>query len=111
MKSKEALNDIEQWGEYITRLDYVEPEVRNEVKKLLYDAYHKTTPEFKIIKKDLEVLEILKNKNVNICLLKDSYSLEDYNNTCIYLGGYSNQISKSIPITKEEYNLLKEMIK
>jgi len=65
MTSKEALNDIKQWIEYITRLDYVEPEVRNEVKKLLYDAYHKTTPEFKIIEKDLEVLEIIKaNKNI-----------------------------------------------
>lgn len=62
MTSKEALNDIKQWIEYITRLDYVEPEVRNEVKKLLYDAYHKTTPEFKIIEKDLNVLEILKNE-------------------------------------------------
>ena len=60
MKSKEALDDLKQWVEYITRLDYVEPEVRNEVKKLLYDAYHKTTPEFKIIEQDLEVLEILK---------------------------------------------------
>ena len=60
--------------------------------------------------KDLEVLEILKNKNVNICLIKDCYSLQDYNDTCIYLRSYSNQISKSILITKEEYDLLKEWI-
>lgn len=60
MKSREALDDLKQWVEYITRLDYVEPEVRNEVKKLLYDAYHKTTPEFKIIEQDLEMLEFIK---------------------------------------------------
>lgn len=60
MTSKEALESIKNWVEYITRLDYVEPIVRGEVKQLLYDAYHKTTPEFEQIQKDLEILEIIK---------------------------------------------------
>lgn len=60
MNSKKALENIKNWVEYITRLDYVEPIVRGEVKQLLYDAYHKTTPEFEQIEKYLEVSEILK---------------------------------------------------
>ena len=60
MTSREALDKIKDWVEYITRLDYVEPIVRGEVKEALYNAYHKTTPEFKIIEKDLEILEIFK---------------------------------------------------
>ena len=66
MTSKEALEIIKNWVEYITRLDYVEPIVRGEVKQLLHDAYHKTIPEFTQIEKDLEVLEILKNMDWEI---------------------------------------------
>ena len=66
MTSKEALENIKNWVEYITRLDYVEPIVRGEVKQLLYDAYHKTTPEFEQIEKDLKVLEILKKMDWEI---------------------------------------------
>ena len=62
MNSKESLKDIKNWVEYITRLDYVEPIVRGEVKELLYNAYHKTTPEFEIIERDLETLETINSK-------------------------------------------------
>ena len=69
---------------------------------------------FKILltnqEKKSKIKKYVKNKNVNICLIKDCYSLQDYNDTCIYLRSSSNQISKSILITKEEYDLLKEWI-
>ena len=58
MTSKEALDNITNWIEYFTRLDYVEPIVRDEVQKNFFDAYHKTRPELELIKKDLEVLDI-----------------------------------------------------
>lgn len=60
MTSKEALENITDWIEYFTRLDYVEPIVRGEVQKNFYEAYHKTRPELELIQKDLEILEILK---------------------------------------------------
>ena len=60
MTSKEALENIKNAVEYITRLDYVDPVVRGEVKQILFDAYNKTTPEFDIIERDLKILEILK---------------------------------------------------
>ena len=59
MTSEEALDNIKNWVEYLTRLDYVEPIVRGEVKELLYNAYHKTTPEFERLEKDLKILNIL----------------------------------------------------
>ena len=60
MTGREALENIKNAVEYITRLDYVDPIVRGEVKQILFDAYHKTTPEFEIIENDLEILEILR---------------------------------------------------
>jgi len=65
MTSKEALENIKNAVEYLTRIDYVDPIVRGEVKQILFDAYHETTPEFKIIEKDLELLEIIR-KNMMI---------------------------------------------
>ena len=62
MTGKESLERIKDWVEYLTRLDYVEPIVRGEVKQLLYDAYHQTTPEFEQIEKELEELESYRQK-------------------------------------------------
>lgn len=60
MTSKEALEEIKDWVEYFTRLDYVEPIVRDEVKQKFKDAYWGTLGHFEKIEKDLKVLEILK---------------------------------------------------
>ena len=106
MTSKEALNDIKQWVEYITRLDYVEPEVRNEVKKLLYDAYHKTTPEFKIIEQDLEVLKIIKKRHLDITDISDTTDdYELYRAYCIGKGYADEYICN-----EEEFNKVIEWL-
>ena len=52
-----------------------------------------------IIEKELKALEIIKNKNVLPCMLKDE--LEKYNKCC----------PKNEELTQEEYDLLKEVLK
>lgn len=128
MASKEALENITDWIEYFTRLDYVEPVVRGEVKQKFYEAYHKTRPELELIKKDLEELEELKKimgtpiqdimkklKVLNILQMaavrdelfkldddgvgkKHSYVLVDYDS---YHASY---------LTPDEYKLIKEWL-
>ena len=49
-----------------------------------------------------KTLEIIKKKRVDVQLLKDSKNLNDYN-WCVH--------TKDRALTKEEYNLLKEMLK
>ncbi len=84
MTRKEALENITDWIEYFTRLDYVESIVRNEVQKKFYEAYHKTRPELELIEKDLEVLQILKKYLycsggfIKIKLLRKSIKNFDY---------------------------------
>lgn len=80
MKSKQALENIKDAVEYITRLDYVDPIVRGEVKQILFNAYHNTTPEFNIIERDLDVLNIFQElfdigiiKLKKLCVLDDIY--------------------------------------
>lgn len=53
-KELEALENIKQDLEYITRLDYVEPIVRGEVRDNLYKIYHRELPELDIIEKALK---------------------------------------------------------
>ena len=52
-------------------------------------------------KKKLKALEIIKNKRVDTQLLKDSKNLNDYN-WCVH--------TKDRALTKEEYELLKEVL-
>lgn len=66
MTSKEALNNITDWIEYFTRLDFVEPIVRGEVQQKFYEAYHKTRPELELIEKDLEILEEIKTNHPDL---------------------------------------------
>lgn len=74
MTSKEALEEIKDWVEYFTRLDYVDPIVRGEVKQKFYDAYWGTTEHFKIIEKDLELLEQIEVKDA----ISDIIELDPY---------------------------------
>ena len=53
----EALENIKSDLEYITRLDYVEPIVRGEVRDKLYKIYHRELPELDIIETELKRLE------------------------------------------------------
>lgn len=84
MTSKEALISITKWIEYFTRLDYVDPIVRDEVRQLFIEAYQETTPELKIIEKDLErlrkqdkILSILKNHPMLDLSILNEYSIDD----------------------------------
>lgn len=106
MTSKAALNYIKHWVEYITRLDYVDPIVRGEVKELLYNAYHKTTSEFDIIERDLEILEIIKKKVVDIGWVITFNNQIEYNKRVKTWSSNSNGYF----LTEEEFNKLKEWL-
>lgn len=80
MTSKEALENITDWIEYFTRLDYVEPIVRGEVQKNFYEAYHKTRPELELIEKDLDRLKTIDNANPSEALK----CLESLEHICVY---------------------------
>lgn len=82
MTSKEALENIRNAVEYITRLDYVNPVVRGEIKQILLNAYHETTPEFNVIEKDLKFLELLKS-NIIDHSVKYGNDHEPYNTATI----------------------------
>lgn len=58
-KELEALENIKRDLEYITRLDYVEPVVRGEVRDNLFKIYHRELPELDIIETALKNYEEL----------------------------------------------------
>lgn len=67
MKSKkltplEALERIKYDLEYITRLDFVDPIVRGEVRDELYKIYHRELPELDIIETALKEYKTLKRE-------------------------------------------------
>ena len=57
-----------------------------------------------IIEKELKALEIIKNKNVDIAILKNTENVEQYNNTILLFFKCSKEL------TQEEYDLLKEVL-
>lgn len=57
-KELEALENIKSDLEYITRLDYVDPIVRGEVRDELYKIYHRELPELDLIENALKRLEV-----------------------------------------------------
>lgn len=61
-KELEALENIKRDLEYITRLDYVDPIVRGEVRDELYKIYHRELPELDIIETALKNYEELTSK-------------------------------------------------
>lgn len=60
MTSLEALEELKDWVEYFTRLDYVPEIVRGEVQQKFFEAYHGTLKHFEIIERDLKKLEEVK---------------------------------------------------
>lgn len=71
----------------------------------LYDGYQNGMAGrsfYDIIKQDLEILEIIKTKNVNISLIKNCYGPFAYAVYNSYI-----DIEKNDELTKEEYELLK----
>ena len=61
-------------------------------------------------RKSLKALKIIKEKNVNICLLKDCDNCQEYNDLCIYTIRYSHKSYKCSYLVNEEYDLLKEVM-
>lgn len=80
MNSKEALNNIE---------------------KLFIGSPINPIQQIEIIKKDLEVLDIIKNKDVRIRVLLASKNVEEYNYSILF------EIQH---LTQEEFDLLKEWL-
>ena len=60
MKSLEFLNDLQDSIEYLTRIDYVPNEIREEIINSLINEYLNDDYKINVIKQDLEVLEILR---------------------------------------------------
>lgn len=58
--------------------------------------------DYDIIEKSLKALEIIKKKKVNVELLHICVSVEEYNMEILPYG--------NMPLTQEEYNLLKEVL-
>lgn len=59
------------------------------------------------IEKFLKALEIIKEKDVNIGLVKVLGSVEQYNQTYVY----DNMLNVKWCLTEEEFNLLKESVR
>ena len=57
-----------------------------------------------IVVKELKALEIIKSKNVDIAILKNTENVEQYNNTVLLFFKCSKEL------TQEEYDLLKEVL-
>lgn len=59
----------------------------------------------------LKTLKIIKEKNVCFSVLKDSNSIEEYNDIICYHRVSSMSFEKPIPLIQEEFDLLKEEVK
>lgn len=103
MTSKESLEEIKDWVEYFTRLDYVEPIVRGEVQQKFKEAYWGTLDHFEKIEKDLEVLEILR-KLING--LESTFNREGISSDTTILG----TIIKDYFIDNDETGLVMEWL-
>lgn len=77
-------------------------EALNNIKNLFIGSPINLTQQIEIIEKDLEVLDIIKNKDVRIRVLLASKNVEEYNYSILF------EIQH---LTQEEFYLLKEALK
>lgn len=77
-------------------------EALNNIKNLFIGSPINLTQQIEIIEKDLEVLDIIKNKDVRIRVLLASKNVEEYNYSILF------EIQH---LTQEEFYLLKEWLK
>ena len=72
------------------------------LESIIETFYDKDSEDIQIVRKELKALEIIRNKNVNIVWLnmcfQEFYGYESYNRNA------------EIKITREEYELLKEVL-
>lgn len=110
-KELDAFERIKDDLEYVTRLDYVSPIVRGEVRDELYKIYHRELPDLEIIETALnrlekleEILKIIKEKGINTFCLENTDNSDEYKElTKSHLGMKR--------LTETEFNLLKEYFK
>jgi len=65
MTSIELLEDLFNDIEFITRLDFVDPILRGEARDHLNEIYWKQSKNLEKIKRELKVLDVLKDKILN----------------------------------------------
>jgi hypothetical protein len=58
-----------------------------------------------------KVLEIIKEKNVDVLVIKESKTLEEYNRNAWEVEHYGKFKGYRLQLTQEEYNSIKEMLK
>ena len=123
--SPNQIPDIYKWHEIIEealhRLDFIDNTKPSEALEYLKELEENKSfcSEFDLIKIDIirdyilkaqeqeKVLEIIKNKNVDTCVLKDSDTYIEYNNAMkLRYGG--TELSKDLFLTEEEFNVVKE---
>lgn len=77
-----------------------------EILENLLELFGRFSFDFTVIEKELKVLEIIKNKNVDVRLLKWCWN----NNIKDTLNDYNTTYFLDTTLTKEEYELLKEIL-
>ena len=99
--------------EYITRIDYVEPIVREEYKQSLIKAYREGNQEFEIVHNKLLRLEVLEDA-VNLIKKKkvNMYHIWAFDNYQQYKEHYpfAEYHAYEDRLTEEEFNMLKEAV-
>ena len=93
---KQIVNDI------VSRSNYNQEKATEIVRPMIDFGYTIHEQDFYKLKK---VIEILKDKNVDIYKLLNSKSFVEYNKFCWYIDGFGGD-----ELTEEEYDLLKEVL-
>ena len=104
-KALEALEEMR--NEAVSDLCRFIPKEESEAHKEVAEYFDKRKS---IIEKELQALEIIKDKRVCIELLLDISSLQEYNDICIFHKSHSNSSYKCLTLTQEEFDLLKEVL-
>ncbi len=81
-KGLEALQKLRDLVEYLTRIDYVPTDLRDEVKELLIKSYKDSNGYFSQIEEALKRNEPMKLKTKRIKVSIDDYRIDDYCPTC-----------------------------
>ena len=111
----ETIRDL--FSEYFTEIEHAlkraeELEIENskQFKEKLVQDNLAMTFELNVANRKLKALDIIKEKRVDIAILLESESLYDYND---YMNSNDiyNEYGNSRQLTKEEYDLLNEILK
>ena len=85
-----------------------EEKLTNEEYKILKEALKSNEPMTELKSKEQRALEIIKKKKVNVKWLKDCKQCSDYN--ILVYQWYLTEEADLMRLTKEEYDLLKEVL-